>query len=106
MIAWNVLNTIIHDLRPDDVVLNVFPLFHAGGLFCYWSSQVVLGNTTIQVRRFDPEQVLDLIERERVTVFAGVPSMYHLLTQAPNWERADLSSLRFCTSGGAPSPSP
>lgn len=104
MIAWNVLNTIIHDLRPDDVVLNVFPLFHAGGLFCYWSSQVVLGNTTIQVRRFDPEQVLDLIERERVTVFAGVPSMYHLLAQAPNWERADLSSLRFCTSGGAPLP--
>ncbi len=106
MIAWNVLNTIIHDLRHDDVVLNVFPLFHAGGLFCYWSSQVVLGNTTIQVRRFDPEQVLNLIEQERVTVFAGVPSMYHLLTQAPNWDRADLSSLRFCTSGGAPLPVP
>ncbi|MCR4391193.1 MAG: long-chain fatty acid--CoA ligase [Candidatus Acetothermia bacterium] len=106
MIAWNVLNTIIHDLRHDDVVLNVFPLFHAGGLFCYWSSQVVLGNTTIQVRRFDPEQVLDLIERERVTVFAGVPSMYEMLTQAPNWDRADLTSLRFCTSGGAPLPVP
>lgn len=106
MIAWNVLNTIIHDLQHDDVVLNVFPLFHAGGLFCYWSSQVVLGNTTIQVRRFDPEQVLALIERERVTVFAGVPSMYLMLTQAPNWERADLSSLRFCTSGGAPLPVP
>lgn len=106
MIAWNVLNTIIHDLRHDDVVLNVYPLFHAGGLFCYWSSQVVLGNTTIQVRRFDPEQVLNLIERERVTVFAGVPSMYQMLTQAANWERADLSSLRFCTSGGAPLPVP
>lgn len=104
MIAWNALNTVIHDLTHDDVVLNVFPLFHAGGLFCYWSSQVVLGNTTIQVRKFDPEQVLNLIERERVTVFAGVPSMYHLLTQAPNWDRADLSSLRFCTSGGAPLP--
>lgn len=106
MIAWNVLNTIVHDLHHDDVVLNVFPLFHAGGLFCYWSSQVVLGNTTIQVRRFDPEQVLTLIERERVTVFAGVPSMYQMMAQAPNWERADLSSLRFCTSGGAPLPVP
>jgi len=106
MIAWNVLNTVIHDLTHDDVVLNVFPLFHAGGLFCYWSSQVVFGNTTIQVRRFDPAQVLDLIERERVTVFAGVPSMYQMLTEAPNWNRADLSSLRFCTSGGAPLPVP
>lgn len=106
MIAWNVLNTVIHDLTHDDVVLNVFPLFHAGGLFCYWSSQVVFGNTTIQVRKFDPVQVLDLIERERVTVFAGVPSMYQMLTEAPNWGRADLSSLRFCTSGGAPLPVP
>ncbi len=106
MIAWNVLNTVIHDLTHGDVVLNVFPLFHAGGLFCYWSSQVVFGNTTIQVRRFDPAQVLDLIERERVTVFAGVPSMYQMLTEAPNWDRADLSSLRFCTSGGALLPVP
>jgi len=104
MIAWNVLNTVVHDLTHDDVVLNVFPLFHAGGLFCYWSSQVVFGNTTVQVRKFDPEQVLDLIESEGVTVFAGVPSMYHLLTLAPNWDRANLSSLRFCTSGGAPLP--
>ncbi len=106
MIAWNVLNTVIHDLTHDDIVLNVFPLFHAGGLFCYWSSQVVLGGTTVQVRQFDPVQVLDLIEREHVTVFAGVPTMYQMLPQAANWERADLSSLRFCTSGGAPLPVP
>jgi len=104
MIAWNVLNTVTHDLAHDDIVLNVFPLFHAGGLFCYWSSQVVFGGTTIQVRQFDAEQVLALIERERVTVFAAVPSMYQMMTQAPNWDAADLSSLRFCTSGGAPLP--
>jgi fatty-acyl-CoA synthase len=41
-----------------------------------------------------------------VTVFAAVPTMYQMLTQAPNWEAADLSSLRFCTSGGAPLPVP
>lgn len=51
-------------------------------------------------------QVLGLIEQERVTVFAGVPTMYELLTQAPTWATADLSSLRFCTSGGAPLPVP
>jgi fatty-acyl-CoA synthase len=50
--------------------------------------------------------VLDLIERERVTVFAAVPTMYQMMTQASNWEKADLSSLRFCTSGGAPLPVP
>lgn len=106
MINWNVLNTVIHDLHHDDIYLNVFPLFHTGGLFAYTSSQIVFGNTTIITRQFDPEQVLDLIERENVTVFAAVPTMYQMLTQAKNWETSDLSSLRFCTSGGAPLPVP
>lgn len=105
-ICWNVLNTVIHDIRHDDIYLCVFPLFHAGGLFTYISSQVIFGNTTILIRQFDPAQVLNLIEREKVTVFAGVPTMYQMLTQAPNWKAADLSSLRFCTSGGAPLPVP
>jgi fatty-acyl-CoA synthase len=105
-ICWNVLNTVIHDIRHDDTYLCVFPLFHTGGLFTYISSQIMFGNTTILVRQFDPEQVLELIEREKVTVFAGVPTMYQFLTQAENWETADLSSLRFCTSGGAPLPVP
>ncbi len=104
MIAWNTLNTVIHDLARDDVYLNVFPLFHTGGLFVYTVPQIILGGTTVLMRQFDAARVLDLIERERVTVFAGVPTMYQMLTQAENWQRADLSSLRFCTSGGAPLP--
>jgi fatty-acyl-CoA synthase len=104
MIAWNTLNTVIHDITHNDVYLNVFPMFHTGGLFVYTLPQVIFGGTTILVRQFDPAQVLRLIERERVTVFAGVPTMYQMLTQADNWETADLSSLRFCTSGGAPLP--
>lgn len=103
-LCWNVLNTVIHDVRHDDIYLNVFPLFHTGGLFTYLSSQVIFGNTTILVRQFDPAQVLELIAREQVTIFAGVPTMYQMLTQAPNWTDADLASLRFCTSGGAPLP--
>ncbi|MBK9055410.1 MAG: long-chain fatty acid--CoA ligase [Chloroflexi bacterium] len=106
MIAWNSLNTIIHDLHHDDTYLNVFPLFHTGGLFVYTLPNVILGGTTILVRQFDPAQVLSLIEQEQVTVFAGVPTMYQTLTMAPNWTTANLSSLRFCTSGGAPLPVP
>ena len=106
MIAWNTLNTFIHDLRHDDVYLNVFPLFHTGGLFVYTLPQVVFGGTTLIIPQFDPQQVLELIQTEKVTVFAGVPTMYQMLTQAANWREADLSSLRFCTSGGAPLPVP
>ncbi len=106
MIVWNTLNTIIHDLHHEDIYLNVFPLFHTGGLFVYTLPNVILGGTTILTRQFDPAQVLQLIEQERVTIFAAVPTMYQMLTQAPNWDTVDLSSLRFCTSGGAPLPVP
>lgn len=104
MIGWNTLNTVIHDLRHEDIYLNVFPLFHTGGLFVYTLPNYILGGTTILMRQFEPAEVLRLIQQERATLFAGVPTMYQMLTQAPNWQAADLSSLRFCTSGGAPLP--
>jgi len=106
MIAWNTLNTVIHDVTHNDIYLNVFPMFHTGGLFVYTLPQVIFGGTTIFVHEFNPEQVLELLEREKVSIFAAVPTMYQMLTQADNWEQVDLSSLRFCTSGGAPLPVP
>jgi len=106
MIAWNTLNTVIHDVTHNDVYLNVFPMFHTGGLFVYTLPPVIFGGTTIFIRQFDPAQVLTLLQREKVTIFAAVPTMYQMLTTAPNWAEADLSALRFCTSGGAPLPVP
>ncbi|MCX6081528.1 MAG: long-chain fatty acid--CoA ligase [Chloroflexi bacterium] len=104
MIAWNTLNTVIHDVTHNDVYLNVFPMFHTGGLFVYTLPQVIFGGTTVLIRNFDPVQVLNLLQREKVTIFAAVPTMYQTLTTAANWAEADLSLLRFCTSGGAPLP--
>jgi fatty-acyl-CoA synthase len=104
MIGWNTLNTIIHDLQHGDVTVNTFPLFHTGGLLVYTLPLIILGGTVILTRKFDPEQVLNLIEDYAATFYAGVPTMYQMLTNAPNWESADLSTLRFCTSGGAPLP--
>ncbi|WP_374688122.1 AMP-binding protein, partial [Promineifilum sp.] len=92
MIGWNTLNTVIHDVTHDDVYLNVFPMFHTGGLFVYTLPQIIFGGTTILMRPFDPPRVLELIERERVTIFGAVPTMYQLIAQAPNWPAADLSS--------------
>ncbi len=106
MIAWNTLNTVIHDVTHNDVYLNVFPMFHTGGLFVYTLPQVIFGGTTVLIRAFDPAQVLTLLEREHVTIFGAVPTMYQMLTTAPNWDSVDLSALRFCTSGGAPLPVP
>ena len=104
MIGWNTLNTIIHDLRHGDITVNTFPLFHTGGLLVYTTPLLILGGTVVLTRRFDAEQVLNLIQEYAATVYAGVPTMYQMLLNAPNWDQADLSSLRFCTSGGAPLP--
>ncbi|MBC8170831.1 MAG: long-chain fatty acid--CoA ligase [Anaerolineae bacterium] len=104
MIAWNTLNTIIHDLQHGDVTVNTFPLFHTGGLLVYTMPLLILGGTVVLTRKFDAEQVLDLLEDYAATVYAGVPTTYQMMTQAHNWASADLSNLRFCTSGGAPLP--
>lgn len=106
MIAWNTLNTIIHDLQHGDVTVNTFPLFHTGGLLVYTTPLLILGGTVVLVRKFDADQVLALLEEYAATVYAGVPTTYQLMTTAARWPQADLSNLRFCTSGGAPLPVP
>jgi fatty-acyl-CoA synthase len=104
MIGWNTLNTIIHDLQHGDITVNSFPLFHTGGLLVYTLPLLILGGTVVMTRKFDAAQTLDLLQEYGATVYAGVPTMYQMLTTAPNWQDADLSNLRFCTSGGAPLP--
>ena len=56
------------------------------------------------LERFDPEAALEVMERDRVTQFAGVPTMYFALLNFEGAERYDLSSLKYCYSGGAPMP--
>lgn len=104
MIGWNTLNTIIHDLRHGDITVNTFPLFHTGGLLVYTTPLLILGGTVVLMRRFRPDKLLNLLQDYAATVYAGVPTMYQMMMNARNWDDADLSSLRFCTSGGAPLP--
>ncbi|MFQ6008265.1 MAG: AMP-binding protein, partial [Candidatus Zixiibacteriota bacterium] len=103
-IVWNTFNSLLGDVLGTDTFLNIFPLFHAGGLFAFSVPILILGGTVIQTKKFDPVQVLNVIETETVTIFGGVPTIFQMLTTAPNWEKADLSSLRYCMSGGAPMP--
>ena len=103
-IVWNTFNALLGDVLGTDTFLNIFPLFHAGGLFAFSVPMLILGGTVIQTQKFEPEQALALIARERVTIFGGVPTVFQMLASAKNWSNADLSSLRYCLSGGAPMP--
>ncbi len=89
---------------PPDRVLAVLPLFHIYGLVSVMLRHLASGNELLLRSRFDVEAVLRDIEVNRVTAFPGVPTMWAALVNHPGIEQRDLSSLRACTSGGAPLP--
>jgi long-chain acyl-CoA synthetase len=90
---------------PDDVVMGCLPLFHVFGLTCGLNGSVLAGAMMTLVPRFDPRKALEVIERDRVTVFEGVPTMYSaLLGVADQAKPGATQSLRVCVSGGAAMP--
>ncbi len=105
-VVWNTFSAQLADVLGSDIFLNIFPMFHAGGLFAFSVPMLILGGTVVQTSRFDAAQTLRLIERERVTTFAAVPTVFQMLVETPQWCAADLSSLRYCLCGGAPMPVP
>jgi long-chain acyl-CoA synthetase len=91
-------------IRDDDVMLVVLPLFHIFGLSSVLDVCVRFAATMSFVPRFDAATVLETIQRDRVTVFDGVPTMYIALLNHPDLAAYDVSSLRVGISGGAPIP--
>ncbi|MGB3829236.1 MAG: long-chain fatty acid--CoA ligase [Ornithinimicrobium sp.] len=97
--------TLLH-LDTDDVVMGCLPLFHVFGMTCGMNAAFANGSTLTLVPRFDPAKALEVIERDKVTVFEGVPTMYGaMLAAADRADTApDLSSLRTAVSGGSSMP--
>lgn len=103
-ILWNATNAIIAmDITSNDVTLNVAPLFHTVGWHCNLTPQMIAGGTVI-LKNFEPEEALVLIEKEKVTFTGGVSVIWLFMMQSPNFQKADLGSLRLAWSGGAPLP--
>ncbi len=104
-ITWNCVNVLVDvDLTVDEVTLVSAPMFHTAALNMTCLPTLLKGGRLVIAPRFEPEAVLDAIERERVTWMFGVPTMFDALAASPRWERADLSSLRVLEAGGAPVP--
>ena len=92
-------------LRPgSEIFLCVLPLFHIYALTFNLLLAVRLAARSVLHLRFDPERAIAEIAAKRATVFFGVPTMFTALNACASLDRADLSSLRFCNSGGAPLP--
>jgi long-chain acyl-CoA synthetase len=89
-------------LSPDDVVLAVAPLFHITGLIAGITVALLVPMPVVLGFRFDPNAVLDLIEKHRPTFTVGAITVFIALMNEPSVGDRDLSSLRKIYSGGAP----
>jgi len=105
MVVWNGYNTVAcWQLREDDVSPIFTPLYHAGGLGAFLVPIFTIGGTIVLHAGFDPAEIWRTIGTERCTVVLGVPTIWKLLMEAPEFATGDLSSVRWLISGGAPLP--
>lgn len=88
----------------EDRIIGVLPLFHVFANTCVMNRTVANGGMIVMLPRFDGAQVLAAIGRTKATALPGVPTMYQALLDHPKLASADLSSLKYCISGGAPLP--
>ncbi len=92
------------EITPEDVVMGCLPLFHCFGLTCGLNAAVAVGACLTLIPRFDATKALEVVGRDKVTVFEGVPTMYAGMLHAPDATDHDMSSLRTCISGGSAMP--
>lgn len=85
-------------------LLVVLPLFHIYALTVDMLFGLKLGAELVLHARFDVEAVMHDLAHQKISVFPGVPTMYTAIIQHPKAAELDLSSLKFCNSGGAPLP--
>ena len=105
MVAWNAYNTVAcWQLSEDDVSPIFTPLYHAGGLGAFLMPILLAGGTIVLHREFDSSEVWRVIEEERCTVVLGVPTIWKMLVDAPEFTTAELGRVRWFISGGAPMP--
>ena len=105
MVAWNAYNTVAcWQLSEDDVSPIFTPLYHAGGLGAFLMPILLAGGTIVLHREFDSSEVWRAIEEEHCTVVLGVPTIWRMLADAPEFKTAEIGSVRWFISGGAPMP--
>ncbi|TDD63259.1 p-hydroxycinnamoyl-CoA synthetase [Kribbella antibiotica] len=104
-LTWNTVNLLIGvDVGADEVTLISAPLFHIAALAQTLLPTLIKGGCALITPGWDVDGVYELIAKHRVTWMFGVTTMYAGLAAVPQWESADLTSLRSLMCGGAAVP--
>src|SRR5947209_2216353 len=88
----------------EEGIMCVLPFFHSYGLTVCMNLGVLLAGKMILLPRFDLRRVLKAVQKERPTLFPGVPRLYVAINEAPETPKYDLRSIKACISGAAPLP--
>ena len=91
-------------LAKHDISLGVLPFFHIYGMTAAMNAPIYSGATMVLLPRFEVETVMEAIQKEKVTNFCGVPTMYIAVINHPDVRKFDLGTVRGCISGGAALP--
>ena len=92
------------EITDEDKLLGALPLFHSFGQTCTLNAGICNRAMISMIPRFDPDKALEIIARDGITIFQGVPTMYNAMLPAESADSADTSTLRLCMSGGAAMP--
>ncbi|MFJ2755410.1 class I adenylate-forming enzyme family protein [Nocardioides sp. NPDC087217] len=104
-VIWAGLNvSLTVGMAESERILQVAPLYHSAGLNLFLHGGTAVGATHVLLDTFDPGVVLDVMESERITTFFGVPTMYQMLLDRPDFASRDLSAWRIGLFGAAPMP--
>jgi fatty-acyl-CoA synthase len=104
-IAWNAYNTVISwQLRQSDRVQVYTPMYHAGGLTVFLTPLFAIGGSIVLHDGFDAAELLQAFRDYECTILFGVPTIFKMLFDSPEFATLDRSHLRWCASGGAPLP--
>ena len=104
-LTWNVVNFLTcADFRADDVTVAIAPFFRVGGTGVNVLPVLFLAGQVVVPGDLSPAGILGVMERHRVTVGFGNPDLLDALARSERWPGADLSSVRFVVTGGAPVP--
>lgn len=104
-VTFNSINTTLSwDLSGRDSTLTHTPFFHTGGWNVLTLPLLHRGGRVLMTPRFNPEETLDLVDKERITILFAVPTMYEMMMRSDNFGSTTFESLRFAISGGAPCP--
>jgi fatty-acyl-CoA synthase len=104
-LTWNVINFLtVADFRGNDVTIAIAPFFRVGGTGVNVLPVLFVGGAVVVPSDTRPDALLASIQRHRVSVGFGNPDALDAMLGSPAWPAADLSSIRFILTGGAPVP--